>query len=266
MGMEPTCKLFERTKNLKSFMTTKLAKAGEGAGLAKVRQGKKRKRVESRAEAKQDDIESERTAMQNSELLLCDACCPRTGMYCRKVYLEEKGLQVHLANHDDAHDFPAGENARDFVLREASKPGGLVEAGSRPDRQKNDELFENIVASESGCRGEEDAWCFGLLNRNENTIPYWKPPKLVEVLEELYNMEPKLRACEMREHMRRMKDDDGGLLFCYSKKYTTGMLLSEDQIQSWISSRTQRKKKTTKGVRRKKDLVEDEMIEEVEKA
>jgi hypothetical protein len=34
---------------------------------------------------------------------------------------------MHLTN--DMHDFPAGENARDFVLREASKPGGLVEAG-----------------------------------------------------------------------------------------------------------------------------------------
>ena len=184
MGMEPTCKLFERTKNLKFFMRTKLAKAGEGAGLAKVRQGKKRKRVESRAEAKQDDMKSERTAMQNSELLLCDACCPRTGMYCRKIYLEESGFEKHLTK--DEHDFPAGENARDFVLREASKSGGLVEAGSRPDRQKNDALFEKIVASESGCRGEANARCFGLLNRNENIIPYRKPPKLVEVLEELY--------------------------------------------------------------------------------
>jgi hypothetical protein len=264
MGMEPTCKLFERTKNLKSFMTTKLAKAGEGAGLAKVRAGKKRKRSESRAESKQDDLESERTAMRNSELLLCNACCPRTGMYCRKVYLEVKGLHVHLTS--DVHDFPAGENARDFVLREASKPGGLVEAGSRPDRQKNDVLFENIVASERGCQGEEDARCFGLLNRNENIIPYRKPSKLVEVLDELYSIEPKLRASEMREHMRRMKDNNGSLLFCYSKKLTTGMLLSEDQIQSWISSRTQKKKKQSKGVQTKKDLVEDEMIQEVKTA
>jgi hypothetical protein len=262
MGMEPTCKLFERTKNLKSFMTTKLAKAGEGAGLAKVRQGKKRKRVESRAEAKQDDLESERRAMRNEDLLLCDACCPRTGMYCQKIYLEEKGLQNHLVK--DEHDFPAGENARDFVLREASKPGGLVEAGSRPDRQKNDALFEKIVASESGCRGETNARCFGLLNRNENIIPYRKPPKLVEMLEELYSHEPKLRASEMREHMRRMRDNNGGLLFCYSKKLTTGMLLSEDQIQSWISSRTQKKKKKSKRVRTEKDLAEDLMIEEVE--
>jgi hypothetical protein len=70
----------------------------------------------------------------------------------------------------------------------------------------------------------------------------------------------------MRERMRRMKDNNGGLLFCYSKKSTTGMLLSEDQIQSWISSRTQKKKKQLKGVGMKKDLVEDEMIQEVKTA
>jgi hypothetical protein len=191
-------------------------------------------------------MESERTAMRNLELLLCDACCPRTGLYCRKVYLEEKGLHMHLAI--DAHGFPAGENARDFVLCEAIKPGGLVEAGSHPDWQKNDALFENIAASESGCQGEDDAWCFSLPNQNENIVPYCKPPKLVEVLEELYSVEPKLRSSEMREHMRRMRDDNGGLLFCFSKKLTTGMLLSKDQIQSWISSRMQKKKKKSKGV------------------
>ena len=47
-------------------------------------------------------------------------------------------------------------------------------------------------------------------------------------------------------------------------KSTTGMLLSKDQIQSWISSRMQKKKKKLKGVRMKKDLAEDQMIEEVE--
>ena len=41
------------------------------------------------------------------------------------------------------------------------------------------------------------------------------------------------------------------------------MLLSEDQIQSWISSRTQKKKKKSKGVQTKKDFVEDEMIQEI---
>jgi hypothetical protein len=53
------------------------------------------------------------------------------------------------------HNFPTGENVRDFIVREASKPGGLVEAGSRPDRQKKDSLFENIVSPEKGAGGKK---------------------------------------------------------------------------------------------------------------
>jgi hypothetical protein len=79
---------------------------------------------------------------------------------------------------------------------------------------------------------------------------------LLKVLEELYNREPKLRDCEMREIMQRMRDEDGGLLFCFSKRNTTGMLLLEDQIQSWINSTTKKKKKE----RTKKDDMEDGLI------
>jgi hypothetical protein len=44
--------------------------------------------------------------------------------------------------------------------------------------------------------------------------PYYKPRRLLDGLEELYTIEPKLRACEMRDRMKTMKDpDDGGLLF-----------------------------------------------------
>jgi hypothetical protein len=263
MQMEPMCSLFQRTENLKSFMTTKLAKAGEGMGLSKVRQGKKRKRLENRAHQKQSQLESERDDMRSSGLYICNSCCPTTQRYCRQVYLEERGLEKHSAR--GKHDFPIGVNARDFVLHEASKPGGLVELGSRPDRQKKDGLFENIVASEDGARGEEDAWCFGQFNRKENVQPYYKPPRLLEVLEELYTIEPKLRACEMRDRMKTMKDTDaGGLLFCFSKRYTTGMLLADDQIQSWINSRTQKKKNASKGSRTEKEKEEDSMIQQRE--
>jgi hypothetical protein len=86
---------------------------------------------------------------------------------------------------------------------------------------------------------------------NENITPYRKPSKLVEVLDELYSMEPKLRESEMREHMRQMKDDNGGLLFCYLKKSTTGMLLSEDQIQSWIKVAERRRKSQKECERRR---------------
>jgi hypothetical protein len=164
------------------------------------------------------------------------------------------------------HDFPTGENARDFILREASKPGGLVEAGSRPDRQKKDSLFETIVSSEKGARGEEDARCFGRFNRKEGVIGYRKPQKLMDALEEFFNREPKLRASEMREEMRRMRDTDGGLLFCYAKRDTSGMLLAEDQIQSWINSRTQKKKKGNRGQQTDKDIEENRLVDDLEKS
>jgi hypothetical protein len=69
-------------------------------------------------------------------------------------------------------------NARDFVLYEARKPGGLVELRSRPDRQKKGELFENVLASEDGAQGEKDKWCFRQFNRKENVQPHYKPPRL----------------------------------------------------------------------------------------
>jgi hypothetical protein len=169
------------------------------------------------------------------------------------IYLTNKGLEEHVAI--GKHNFPKGQNARDFILREASMPGGLVQAGSHPDRQQH-VLFEEIVASQAGVRGEKDACCFGKFNRRENAVGYRKPPRLLEVLEELYNWEPKLRSCETRELMRRMRDKYGGLLFCLAKQNTTGMLLLEDQIQSWINSTMKKEKKQ----RTKKDVTEDGLI------
>lgn len=104
-------------------------------------------------------------------------------------------------------------HAKDRLLLMASKPGGLVAAGSRPDRQKNDSLFDNLAASVEGSQGEVDARCPGKFNRKEGCTPYQKPPKLVEVLKWLYYNQPsKLRPCDMRARMREMRDEDGGLL------------------------------------------------------
>ena len=66
-------------------------------------------------------------------------------------YVTKKGLISH--QESGKHDFPVGESTRDFVLREASKAGGIVAAGSRPDRQSNT-LFEAIIAVEPGSPGE----------------------------------------------------------------------------------------------------------------
>jgi hypothetical protein len=58
MEMEPKCKMFEKTENMKSFMRTKLVKAGKGAGLTKVRQQKRKGRVHRRAVGIQDEVET----------------------------------------------------------------------------------------------------------------------------------------------------------------------------------------------------------------
>jgi hypothetical protein len=94
MMMEPKCILFERTDNLKSSITTKLAKSGEGAGLAKVRQAKRRKRKEKKLQTMQEQLEDERAAMRaTGKLFLCDATCPSTQRFCRGIYLTKKGLE-----------------------------------------------------------------------------------------------------------------------------------------------------------------------------
>ncbi len=58
--------------------------------------------------------------------------------------------------------------------------------------------------------------------------------------------------------------DDGGMLLGGSKRKNTGMMVADDQIQSWINSRTQKKKNASKGKRTQKEKEEDVMIQERE--
>ena len=116
-----------------------------------------------------------------------------------------------------------------------------------------------------GSPEEKDARCFGQFNGKDGVKLYRKPPKLLEVLEMLYNFEPKLRANKMGEVMRDMRDTDGGLLegllFCFAKGNITGVLLTDDQIQAWINSRMQKKKKKkAKGKPTEKDLEQEGLI------
>ena len=62
--------------------------------------------------------------------------------------------------------------------------------------------------------------------------------------------------------MMVVRDSDGGLLFCWSKRQTTGMLLTVDQIHSWINSRTQKRKKREKGMQTEKDIEQERQIQE----
>jgi hypothetical protein len=155
-----------------------------------------------------------------------------------------------------------GINARDWARLQASKAGGVLAAGGRPDRQ-SESLFLVLEAAPVGSPGELNARCKGQFNRKESNGGYKKPTRLLEVLRELYALEPKLRAQEMRDRMKGMRDDDGGLLFCYSKQLTTGLVLSIDQIQSWITSETQKKKANQKDSKTEKEKKEEKFIQQL---
>jgi hypothetical protein len=91
--------------------------------------------------------------------------------------------QTHYNKHTmkEKHAWPKGKWAKDLILLEASRPGGLVPCGIRPDRQQHF-LFDSVDSAEEGAQGEEDAGCVGRFNWKENQTAYRKPPKLLEVL------------------------------------------------------------------------------------
>jgi hypothetical protein len=90
--------------------------------------------------------------------------------------------------------------------------------------------------AEEGAQGEEDTRCFGSFNWKENQTAYRKPTKLLEVIRELYNIEPKQTAKAVCEQMRAMRDCDGGLLFCISK-CQTALKIRSNHGSTWRQSR-----------------------------
>ena len=86
-------------------------------------------------------------------------------------------------------------------------------------------------------------------------------------METLFYNDVKLDATAMRKRMESMRDvdGDGGLMFSHRKRFTNGTLLKEGQITSWVSSRTQEKRKedTAKG-RSAIDLQQQELIDSID--
>jgi len=189
-------------------------------------------------------LEDTREAKKKSGLFLCDQRCPQTHRYCQAVFLDQRQYLKHIGDDGKKCKFPEGINPRDWILQMASNPGGLVSTNSRVDRSSQ-VVSGSIVAATSESLPERMARCVGQFNRKEAAAPYKKPEKLQEVLEGLYNREIKLNAKAMRAEMKKMRDNDSGLLFCHKKRFTNGKLLTEGQITSWVSTRTQRKKKQT---------------------
>jgi hypothetical protein len=258
--MEPTCKLVVASENAKAFIASRMAKAGEGANHPQVRSANRKNRMRAKSETKRESIEETRNNMRARGVFLCQQRCPRTSRYCTGQFVHQATYNKHTMK--GKHAWPMGIRAKDLILLEASRPGGLVSCGSRPDRQNHCFPLDSVVSAEEGAQGEEDARSFGSFNRKENQTAYRKPAKLLEVLRELYDIEPKLTAKAMRERMRAMRDCDGGLLFCISKRQTTGMLLIEDQIQSWINSETKQRKNRAKAIATEADLEESRLVSE----
>jgi len=212
---------------------------------------KSKSRIENRVQKKQLTVQERRQAQTDAGLFICNECCKHTGRYCTKVFLTENGLDRHTKKvaekkegDKEACTFLTGINARDWLLKKASDPGGLVARGSRVDRSSR--ICTCAIVASTNTTAAAEARCKGKYNRKEAPKPYTKTQLLYDTLEELYNNEVKLNAKAMRKRMREMRDDDGGLLFSHKKRRTNGILLTEGQITSWVSIETQKQKKKDK--------------------
>jgi hypothetical protein len=228
------------------------AKSNKGSKLSKETAAdlreKSNSRIKTSVRKNQDEELARRLLMKEKGLHLCDERDPTTKRFCRGVYLSEDGLKAHIANTErqaKKHDFPVGVNAKTHLLLTLSKPGGYLAAGSRPDRMNKGSPVDTIESTEEyEC---EEAKCFGAFNRKKAGKRRRKTPTQLKILEEMFFELPKLNAKRMRERMSVMLDTDGSLLFTYAKGGTTGILLSEEQINSWITRRTAKRKKADQG-------------------
>ena len=170
-AITPKCLLKEVTRTIKSEMSSALARSGEGKGDSRIRAAVSRNKVKSNVSKKQLSLEERRQAKRDCGLFLCDTCCPLNGRYCRGVFLQELRCTRH--SEKDKHTFPTGMRARDWILKKASDPGGLVATGSRVDRS-----IQTVTGTTVGSTNiipEMMARCKGQFNRKEAATPYKKP-------------------------------------------------------------------------------------------
>jgi len=181
------------------------------------------------------------------------------GHFCRSMFLKEKSLEEHKSK--GKCNFPT-MNARTHVLHHASKPGGALENGSRPDRRSN-KLSEPIVSAIENSASERAARCYQCFNRCDRIEKSRLTDGQLAFLLRMFGSKSKKDNKEIHKLMKIEQDPvDNGLMFCPQKAHleTNGGLLSEDTILSWLSreSQNQKKKKdpqgTTKLMSLKKNL------------
>ena len=161
MKYKPSWKGISLATNKKQSNESHIAPKGEGKNSKTIRSKNKKNRIVSKGEKVKHAIEKRRDLKIESGLHLCDIKCTITGSYCQKVFLTSKELNKHKKGAK--HDFPS-TNARDFLVREASKAGGSLALGSRPNR-KGQALFKEIIPSSSPY--EHEAHCYQRFNRIE---------------------------------------------------------------------------------------------------
>jgi hypothetical protein len=168
--------------------------------------------------------------------------------------LTEDGLKTHKAKAK--HDFPA-INARDWLVMNASKVGGALELGSRPNRRSH-ELFEPICAVDMDSPGVIDAQCYQCFNRTGTVTSISKTDGQLCFLLRCFGAENKLNPSQTMEKMKEEVDPvDNGLKFCSSKAHlqTNGSILSAEQIASWQSQEVKKRENgTISGTTRKKSF------------
>jgi cyclophilin family peptidyl-prolyl cis-trans isomerase len=231
------------------------------------RQKRRVGRIESRTKSREIAVQETRQAKRQAGIFLCPTKCPTTNRYCRTEFLTEAKHNKHL--RAGKHNFPIGMGSNTATVLKASRPGGIVAAGNRPNTLSSN-FFVTIEEAPVGTLGMNDAICFGKFNRKVLTYleKYQKPFRLVQVLRELYRIGqdgsvPKLKAEEIHARVKEMRDSDGSLMFCYSKRGSwpreqfcelcehspcdcNGMMLTVEKIKEWMNSETQKNKKAAK--------------------
>ena len=241
MKYAPTYKDVRIATNKKQSNETQIARKDEGLNSKSIRSMKKQSRTEKKCEKVKCSIEAKRGLMIERGLHLCDVKCPTTGLYCRRVFLGAKALDDHKKRAK--HEFPP-INARDVLLRQASKVGGALANGSRPNRRSHS-LFEEIIPANLSPY-EHEACCYQRFNRIETCNSNQKTDGQLCFLLDCYDASSKMNENQTHEKMRTLTDiNDNGLMFCSmkAKSQDNGDLLSKEQIRSWNSLETTRRRK-----------------------
>jgi len=251
---------------------------GEGGGNEKVRQLKRARSVKAAAERGALAAGALTGARMEAGLLCCREKCPETGRECEFHTQQQKRYDDHVnglvGNHtwvQRAGHGGSGVNASDVIVRMAAAPGGVLAAGSNPDRMGTAAAEPALAPVAVLTAGAAAACCAAKFLKPGHPKPYKKPPRLVQELNELYAVgesadasAKKLSAREMRQRMAAKRAADDTLFFCWAKRGTriapsdkatlcsmcgknvcvcNGALLTVGQVQAFINTATQKRKK-----------------------